>query len=233
MDREKLHIMAIGAHIGDVELSCGLTLAKHAVLGDKITTVALTAGERGAPSSIPVDEFKDMNIESASEFAKILGGDSVVLNYRDGEVPEDENIKFEVCDIIRTYKPDVILTHWKYSIHKDHMACHRIVVDAHFYAALQHLERELPAHWARGPYFAENWEDSHEFNPYVFIDVTEGYDLWYDAVRKLWLTENSPWFKYLDYYDALSRTRGTLIHKERGETFMVDPSQMKTIIESF
>lgn len=47
--REKLHIMAVGAHILDAELSCGKTLAKHALLGDKITTVAITAGEGGHP----------------------------------------------------------------------------------------------------------------------------------------------------------------------------------------
>ena len=233
MAREKLHIMAIGAHVGDVELSCGLTLAKHATLGDKITTLALTAGERGAPPSIPVDEFKEKNTESASEFAKILGGEAIVLGYRDGEIPENEDIKFKVCDIIRANRPDVILTHWKYSIHKDHMACHRIVVDAQFYAALNHMERVEPPHWARGPYFAENWEDAYKFTPYLFIDVTEGFELWYDAVRRLWLTENSPWFRYLDYYEALSTVRGALIHKERGESFMVAPSQMRTVISSF
>lgn len=233
MAREKLHIMAIGAHIGDVELSCGLTLSKHATLGDKITTVALTAGEKGAPSSISVNEFKEKNIKSASEFANMLGGQAIVLDYRDGEVPENDDIKFEVCDIIRRHKPDVILTHWKYSIHKDHMACHKIVVDAQFYAALAHMKRDEAPHWARGPYFAENWEDAYKFSPYVFVDVTEGFELWYDAVRKLWLTENSPWFRYLDYYNALSIMRGALIHKERGETFMVEPSQMRTVLSSF
>jgi LmbE family N-acetylglucosaminyl deacetylase len=233
MERKKLHIMAIGAHVGDVELSSGITLAKHAILGDDITTVALTAGERGAPSSIPVEEFKEMNIDSASQFAKMLGGRSIVLNYRDGEVPENENIKFQICDIIRMYKPDVLITHWKNSIHKDHMTTHRVVVDAHFYAALGTMERSKPAHWAKGPYFAENWEDAQGFEPYVFMDVTEGFELWKSAVRKLWLTENSPWFKYLDYYDALSKARGALIHKDRAETFAIDPSQMRMVLSSF
>ena len=45
----KKHIMAIGAHIGDAELTCGKTLATHAKKGDDITIVAITAGERGAP----------------------------------------------------------------------------------------------------------------------------------------------------------------------------------------
>ena len=39
-------ILAIGAHIGDMELTCGGVLATHALKGDKIVTVALTAGEK-------------------------------------------------------------------------------------------------------------------------------------------------------------------------------------------
>ena len=39
-------VMAIGAHIIDAELTSGMLLAKHAMAGDKIVTVDLTAGER-------------------------------------------------------------------------------------------------------------------------------------------------------------------------------------------
>lgn len=233
MDRKKMHIMAIGAHIGDAELTCGKTLARHALLGDQITTLAVTAGERGAPSSMSVEDFRKLNIQSAAEFASMLKGQSIVLNYRDGEVPENEDIKFQIGDIIREHKPDVILTHWCHSMHKDHMTVHRVVKDAIFYGALPTIERELPAHYARGPFFAENWEDSHEFIPYIFVDVTEGYELWYEAVQKLWLTNNSPWFKYLEYYDALSKSRGALVHKKRAECFAVGPYDMKQVIPFF
>lgn len=226
-------IMAIGAHIGDAELTCGKTLAKHSIIGDKIVTVALTAGERGAPPSIPIDEFKRRNIESAGKFAEMLKGESVVLDYRDGELPVNDEVKFRVCDIIRRYKPSVVLTHWKNSMHKDHTACHRIVTDAVFYAALASIERELPAHWARGPYFAENWEDAVDFQPYFFVDVTEGFDLWNEAIGLLWLTDNSPWFKYREYYEALTRTRGALCRKQRAECFAVDMTTLKQTISGF
>lgn len=233
MSRNKKHIMVIGAHIGDAQLTCGKTLARHALLGDMITTVDVSAGERGAPPDMKVEDFKQMNINSAAEFAKMLNGQSIVLNYRDGEIPENEEIKFEIGDLIRKEKPDVILTHWSYSMHKDHRIVHRVVKDAMFYGGLRTIERALPAHNAGGPYFAENWEDSHNFVPYIFVDVTEGYELWYEAIQKLWLTNNSPWFKYLEYYDALSRARGALIHKKRAECFMVSPHNMKKVIDSF
>ena len=41
--RKPIHIMAVGAHILDAEITCGMTIAKLSMLGDKITTVAITA----------------------------------------------------------------------------------------------------------------------------------------------------------------------------------------------
>ena len=230
------HIMAIGAHIGDAELTCGMTLAKHHTLGDRITTVAVTAGERGAPpgsDSAAIEEFRKKNIDSATEFASMLGGEFFNVGYPDGEAPDDKELRLRLCDIIRAQKPDIILTHWLDSMHVDHVTTSRAVTDAIYYAGLMGLERELPPHGAQGPYYAENWEDAHNFVPYIYIDVSDGYDLWERAVKNLWLTLNSPWFKYLDYYDALSRSRGALIHKKRASCFAVSPYSMKLVQDSF
>ncbi len=233
MERQKRYIMAIGAHIGDAELTCGKTLAKHFTLGDRITTVAVTAGERGAPPNGNIEEFKAMNIRCAGEFAADLGGKFICLGYPDGEAPDNDELRMRLCDIIRAEKPDVILTHWTESMHKDHITTSRAVNDAIFYAALRGLERENPPYWASGPYYAENWEDATGFTPYVFVDVTDGYDTWYQSIQKLWLTNNSPWFKYLEYYDALSRSRGALIRKQRAECFAVQPHSMKLVKDAF
>jgi len=235
----KKHIMAIGAHIGDGELTCGKTLATHSVRGDRITTVALTAGERGAPPGRCQQEFKQHNLECASEFAKALGGEFFCLNYPDGEIPDDEHLRYAICDLIRKRKPDVVLTHWGKGLHKDHRVTSRAVEEGIFYAALRGFERTdddnmpLATHWARGPYFAENWEDADGFDPYIFIDVSPGYSLWHEHIQKLWLTNNSPWFKYLEYYDALSKSRGVLIRKERAECFAVQPHNKRIVQEGF
>ncbi len=234
MERKQKHIMAIGAHIGDAELTCGKTLAKHARIGDRISTVALTAGERGHPATIPEDVFRQQNIESATTFAEMLGGKFYLAGeYRDGELPNDEKVRYELCDLIRREKPDVILTHWIDSLHKDHVVTSRIVEDAIFYAALPDIQRAHPHHWADGPYFAENWEDSNGFVPYLYIDVSEGYDLWHEAIQKLWLTNNSPWFKYLQFYDGLSQSRGALCRAARAECFAISPYNKKVAKQSF
>lgn len=233
MERKQKHVMAIGAHIGDAELTCGKTLAKHHMLGDKITTVAVTAGEKGCPSTINIDEFEKMNIKGAQTFAEMLGGEFVLIGYPDGEVPDNEELRYKIADVIREKKPDIILSHWTNSLHKDHVVTAKAVEDAVFYAAQPYIKREQAHHFAAGPYYAENWEDSQGFEPYFFIDVTEGYDLWDKAIRNLWLSTNSPWFKYLEYYDALSRSRGALVSKKRVECFAVSPYYKRIVKDSF
>jgi len=231
--------MAIGAHIGDAELTCGKTLATHSLRGDMISTVAMTAGERGAPHDMIQSEFSANNIKAAETFAKALGGRFFCMYYPDGEVPDNEEARHRICELIRIHKPDVVLTHWANSLHKDHIVTHRIVNDGVFYAGLRGFScvgpynEDLQPHRVRGPYYAENWEDAAGFEPYVFVNVSEGYDLWHEHVQGLWLTNNSPWFKYLEYYDALSKSRGLLIKKERAECFNVLPHHKRIVQESF
>ena len=50
-------IMAVGGHVGDMELTAGGVLATMALKGYKIVTVALTGGERGCPPHVTVPEY--------------------------------------------------------------------------------------------------------------------------------------------------------------------------------
>ena len=87
--------MAIGAHIGDCELQNGLTLATLSKRGHKIVTVALTKGERGNPKDLTVLEYSEQKVKEANEFASMLNGEAVILNYRDSEIPDNEKIRLE------------------------------------------------------------------------------------------------------------------------------------------
>lgn len=227
-------LMAIGGHVGDAELTSGGVLATASLRGEKIVTVALTGGERGAPPHISVADYRRQKEDEARAFAEMLGGEAVVFPYVDGELPETDEVKLQLCDVIRRYKPDVLLTHWKNSMHKDHMATHRIVKDAQFFAGLPTMERALPAHYAAGPYYAENWEDAEDFVPYTYVEVTpEGFELWYKAISTHWFAVNSPSFHYRDYYATLMKLRGYLCRKDYAEAFTIEKIDQKIIQTGF
>ncbi|WP_123040702.1 PIG-L deacetylase family protein [Cohnella candidum] len=229
MSDKKLTILAIGGHVGDAELTAGGVLASHSLKGDRIVTLALTPGERGVPAGQDMGEYKAQKIREAHAFAEMLGGEAIVFDDNaDGELPDDQDIRFRVADVIRRVKADVLITHWKNSMHKDHMTTHRIVNDARFFAGLASFQRELPAYFASKLYYAENWEDAVDYRPYVYVDFDqEAFDLWVRAVSQHWFVTGSKSFPYLEYYKHLARVRGIEARKQYAETFMIPEETMR------
>lgn len=234
MEDNKKVIMAIGGHVGDMELTAGGVLATMALKGYKIVTVALTGGERGCPPHLTVPEYRKQKLEEARIFAEMLGGESVVWDYPDCELPVNDETRFKLCDEIRKYKADILLTHWKGSIHKDHISTHKLVFDAQLLAGLDSVEREYPAQFAKELYYCENWEDPYGYVPHTYMEVSdEGFELWEKAISHHWFTVNSKDFKYKDYYTHLMRVRGIEMRKTRAQTFMVEPMDMRVYKSEF
>ncbi len=227
-------IMAIGGHVGDMELTCGGVLATRALEGDAVVTVALTAGEKGNPPGMVVEEYREQKVDEAKGFAERIGAEAIVFDYRDGLLPANDESAFMLCDVIRKHRPSVLITHWKESIHQDHVAAHEIVHKAQFYAALSGFERELPAHFAAGPYYAENWEDPFEFTPTVYHRVSdEGFELWREAIALHWFTMNSTSFEYREYYTHLMSVRGIEARTRYAQAFDVPPMNRRRTVDSF
>ncbi len=201
----------------------GAIVLKHTRAGHHATIVHMTLGEAGHPTLAPAAYAAQRQVE-VEESARLMGARAIVLSYRDGELPVNDAIKMQVCDLIRAEKPTLILTHWKGSIHKDHIATHEIVRDAVFYAALPALPRDLPAHRVAALYFPENWEDMEGWRADIYLDVT---DVWDDYLRVLRSHElmggNISAFRYLDYYDALGTLRGCLGGFRKGAALMMNP----------
>jgi LmbE family N-acetylglucosaminyl deacetylase len=230
MSEQKLTILAIGGHVGDMELTAGGVLASHALKGDQIVTLALTAGERGVPAGREVTDYREQKVREAETFAAMLGGEAIVFDIPDGELADNEEMRLRVCDVIRKVRPNVLITHFKNSMHKDHMTTHRIVNDARFFAGLASFQRAEPAWFASRLYYAENWEDAVDYRPYVYIDFDqEAYELWVKAVSEHWFVTGSTSFPYLEYYKHLARVRGIEARKTYAESFMIPEESMRLL----
>lgn len=209
MAEKQLRILTIGAHAADHELAAGMIIAKAAKAGHKVVILSLTPGEKGHPKLGPAD-YARQKIAEAERCAGILGAETIVLPHGDATFAVTEEIKFEVCDIIRDLKPDVVITHWKNSIHKDHRNAHLIAMDACFYARLRTIERVKPAHWFNKIYFSENWEDMEEYEPDIYVDTTDVFDQYCEALASFELWNGGTGWPYADYYKSLARMRSCL-----------------------
>lgn len=220
---EEHHIMVVGAHCGDAEIASGAMVAKYTKAGHKATILHLTPGEKGHKFLAP-SEYAEQKREEAIKAAKVLGAKCRFLPYQDAELPLNEKVKYEVCDIIRQVRPTILITHWKGSFHKDHVNTSLIVEDARFYAALPAIKRESPACTVSKLYYGENWEDPYDYVPDTFIDITDVYDQWLEAVNQYELFSGQiSSFRYVEYYKALAVMRGCLSHKYQYAVALMQP----------
>lgn len=202
-------VMAIAAHPGDAFFSMGAPVALAASQQGAGCFLSLSLGSRGS-ATIPPSHYGAMQRDATEQAAQKLQSQALFLDYEDGEIPVNDEIRFAVCDKIREFTPSVVITHWKGSWHKDHQACHAIVTDAVFYAGLPAIARARPAHSVSKTHYAWNWEDADAFRVDTYLDITPVYDRWMDACAlfPMWRGENG--FRYADYYKSHAAQTGCL-----------------------
>ncbi len=226
-------LLAVGAHIGDAEIAAGLLVAKYAAAGHRATMLHLTAGEKGNPSK-DAAEYRRQRIAEAQAAAGKLGAqDCIVLDHRDGELHAGETTIYEMCDLIRKLRPNIVLTHWRGSFHRDHRAAYEITMEGGFLAALPGIARDQPAHLIRGLYYVENWEDLEDYHPDLWVDVTEVFDTWTEACREHELLRGEISFDYLHYYAGLAAKRGAEVGVKYAVTVSLPPISRKRKVDFF
>jgi LmbE family N-acetylglucosaminyl deacetylase len=180
--------MLVVAHPDDAEFSSAGTIAKLAKEGKKVILIQVTSGDMGtADIEVSPEDLARRREGEESEAAKILGIDEVVfLRVTDGTVVADLNMREKVVRMIRTFKPDVILTHdpfRPYALHPDHRAVGMATTDAVYPTARD--PHYFPAHSRAGlePHkTAEVWYFGAE-EPDLFIDITDTFDTKIAALR--------------------------------------------------
>lgn len=223
--------MAIAAHPGDAFFSMGAPVALEASRGAQGVFLSLSLGGRGS-ASIPQERYGAMQREAAERASRMLGARAAFLAWPDGEIPVNDEIKFAVCDMIRRYKPSIVITHWKGSWHKDHSACYSVVADAVFYAGLPAIAREDPAHTVAKTFYADNWEDADGFRADTYLDITPVFDRWMEAcaVFPMWRGENG--FRYNDYYRSMAVARGCVSGARYAVALMSPAEQVVRHVQS-
>lgn len=212
-------VLAVGGHIGDMDLTAGPTLAKVTGEGGRAIIVALTYGERGHPKLSPAD-YKEQKIAEGRSFADQIGAEFHVFDYSDGFLPNDDEVAQQLATLIRQTKPDTLIAHWKHSIHRDHEHASAITERARFLASLP-IDHELPRHGIKQFLYAENWEDAEGYLPNVSVPIPdEAFDRWRVAISGQAFARGETYgFRYIDYYTALMTMRGCLAGHPRAAGF--------------
>ncbi|WP_424358404.1 PIG-L deacetylase family protein [Methanocella sp. MCL-LM] len=112
----KLTVLAIGAHADpfDMPYQCGGTLAKMAKEGNRVICVSSC----------------EENQEEATRVAKVLGCETMFLDLEEGEIQNDTETVHKIVELIRSVKPDIVITHQPTDYNPDHRALSQAVLGA-------------------------------------------------------------------------------------------------------
>jgi LmbE family N-acetylglucosaminyl deacetylase len=180
--------MLVVAHPDDAEFSSAGTIARLAREGKRVVIIQVTSGDKGTSNpEIPPEQLAAMREEEELEAARRLGvAETVFLRCTDGELEPNLEFREKIVRMIRTHRPDVIITHdpyRPYALHPDHRAVGFATTDAVYPTARdphyfpEHLRSGLQPHKT-----AEIWYFNAE-HPDLVIDITETIEAKFDALR--------------------------------------------------
>jgi LmbE family N-acetylglucosaminyl deacetylase len=176
------------AHPDDSEFSSAGTVARLKDADKKVVLIQVTSGDKGSadPDADPA-ELARLREEEELEAARRLGMDQVIfLRCEDGALMPDLDLREKIVRMIRSHKPDVIITHdpyRPYALHPDHRAVGLATTDAVYPTARdplyfpEHLKLGLQPHKT-----AEIWYFGPE-HPDKIIDISDTFDRKIEALR--------------------------------------------------
>ena len=167
-----MRIMAFGAHPDDVEMSCAGTLAKYAQQGHAVAIAVMTNGEVGSPT-LPKEEIAAIREQEARAAAGVIGARLFWMGYPDEFLFGTPDVRRQVIDAIRQFRPDMILAPDKdLDYHPDHTTTGQIVWDTHVMVTVPNIEtgtppcERIPEIWFMDTVAGIN------FQPEQWVDIT-------------------------------------------------------------
>lgn len=125
-----MKILAIGAHLDDIELACGGTLAKAIASGHQVKVVVMSRS--GYTDSI--GKMQRTDYQACSEGIKALNSlgilDISILKFENKNIVFNKDIIVPLDNIIANYNPDIIFTHHPFDTHQDHEAVAKATISA-------------------------------------------------------------------------------------------------------
>ena len=126
-------VLAIHAHPDDLDILAGGTLKRLSDAGHTVVLATATAGEGGS-AEFDAAETGRIRKAEATASAALIGATYHCLGFPDLGVFNDDLSRRAVTELLRTVRPDVVITGSPVDYHPDHEAISILVRDACFAA---------------------------------------------------------------------------------------------------
>ncbi len=189
-------ILVIGAHPDDADIKAGGTAAKWCAAGHVVQLVSLTNGDAGH-HVLRGPELARRRRAEAQAAAAVIGATYEVLDHPDGQLDDRLEYRHEVIRLLRTFRPDLVLTHRVTDYHPDHRFAGLLVQDASYLVTVPAVCPEVP-HLTHSPviaYFSDAFKKPCPFEPHVVVDVGDTFERMLDMLH----CHRSQFYEWLPY----------------------------------
>ncbi|GAB3201081.1 bacillithiol biosynthesis deacetylase BshB1 [Pontibacter aydingkolensis] len=223
----KLDILAFASHPDDIELGCAGTLIAHIADGKKVGIIDLTQGELGTRGT------PETRLQEAEDASRIMGlAIRENLGFADGFFQNDKAHQLKVVEMIRKYKPELVIMNAIYDRHPDHGRGSDLVSESCFKSGLKMIKTQNESgeeQDAWRPKAVYHYIQDRFITPDVVVDVTAHWDKKMETIRAF----KSQFFnpddtspntyisspEFLDFIESRAKEMGHSIGVTYGEGF--------------
>jgi N-acetylglucosamine malate deacetylase 1 len=219
-----IDIIAFSPHPDDAEMGCGGLLLKLKDKGYNTGIIDITMAELSTNG-----DFKTRAKEML-EASRILKLDlRENLELEDANIKNDYESRLKVIEVIRKYRPKMVLIPYFIDRHPDHENSYKLLKDAIFISGLAKFKNGMESY---RPRIVLNYMLHYEFKPSFIVDISEYYDnkfeavsayksqFYSDAKKKAMTYVASKYF--FDIINSRHRCLGLKIMAEFGEAYHID-----------
>ncbi|HWA99788.1 MAG TPA: PIG-L deacetylase family protein [Pirellulales bacterium] len=138
-----LRLLILGAHPDDAEFTAGGVASIYARAGHVVKMVSVTCGDAGHHELSGAVLASRRRVEAAASAATI-GATSAVWEHPDARLLPTLDLRWQIIREIRTFKPDLLLTHRTNDYHPDHRAVGQAVQDASYLVTVPTVVADVP-----------------------------------------------------------------------------------------
>jgi LmbE family N-acetylglucosaminyl deacetylase len=196
-------VVSIGAHSLDAEVLGGPIMMKYANQGAHCTFIHVTQGRLEDPNATEeakskyLQELLDQNKRAAGK----LNGDTIWLGYVSSNMPSLEEFSSRMEQYFLEEKVDLVITHWRGSMHPRHINTHDAVTNA--------VKRLHEKGSSIRLVYGENFEDLVGFVPQAYFKLEQQeVEQWFTGLGEYSVFRGEiNDFPYKDYYSTIGKVR--------------------------
>jgi LmbE family N-acetylglucosaminyl deacetylase len=196
MASEPLKLLIIGAHPDDADYAGGGIAALYRAAGHTVRMISVTNGAAGHHLNPGPEMVKRRRAEAAAAGAAI-GATYETWDNPDGGLLPTLEARYQVIRLIRSFKPDLLLTHRPNDYHPDHRYTSQLVQDAAYLVTVPSVVADTP-HLRRDPviaYLPDDFQKPYPLAATVAVDV----DSVLDKIVGMLDCHESQFYEWLPY----------------------------------